>query len=104
MAGSPPKLSMFPEMDFASKVAEQLGDELARLSNATSREIRKGLARCKFYIRVPEAAVDLEEGLRPVTSVPENGSSRLSHRSIEDVSLGSRQEGFYQRHSRTSYQ
>jgi len=112
MAGSPPKTSMFPEVDFASKVtgqhadtdslaAEPLINELARLSNATSREIRTGLARNKFYIRAAEVEVEPQEGLRPVTLVSDNGGSRLSHRDIEDIS-GARQEALY-RYSRTSY-
>ncbi len=114
MAGSPPKTSMFPEVDFASKVTEQhanrdslavesLTDELARLSNATSREIRSGLARNKFYIRAAEVEVEPQEGLRPVTLVSDNGGSRLSHRDIEDITGRSRQEGSYQRYSPTSY-
>src|SRR5436190_16069447 len=115
-----PNISMYPEIDFASKVTGYQAPEirernsvssgaitnvLSRLSNANSREIRKGLAGSKFYVRVTETDVEGEkEGIRPVTLVSDNGGSRLSHRDeAEDHWAGSRQEGYYQRYSQTSY-
>jgi hypothetical protein len=116
MAVIAPKTSLFPEIDFASKVTghqmggrdsvswDTLTNVLSRLSNASSREIRKGLGGLKFYLRVTEPAVE-NDGTRPITLVSEdNGGSRLSYRDAyeEDVLAGSRQDGIFQRFSRAS--
>jgi hypothetical protein len=110
------KTSMFPEIDFASKVTghqmgaidsvswDTLANALSRLSNASSREIRKGLAGLKFYLRVAETGVE-NDGTRPITLVSEdNAGSRLSYRDAdeEDAFTRSRQDGMFQRYSRAS--
>lgn len=115
-----PKTSMFPEIDFASKVtrhqapdlvlsrnsgsSDALANVLSRLRNANSHEIRKGLAGSEFHVGVAETEVE-DEGNRFVTLIPEDtGGSSLSHRDdVDDVWAGSRRGAMLQRFSRTSY-
>jgi hypothetical protein len=109
MATIAPKTSMFPEIDFASKVTghemrgrdsaswDALTNALGRLSNAGSREIRKGLAGMKFYLRVTET--EAGNGVRPITLVSEDDGSRLSHRDAYEDNVSA---GILQRFSRAS--
>lgn len=87
-----PSTSLFPEIDFASKVAripvdissvyprpqssESLPDVLSRLSNANSYEIRKEFAPSRFYVQIATSDV---EGDRPISTMDddEDGSSRI---------------------------
>ena len=122
MAALAPKSSFYPEIDFAAKFAspqpheiyprtsifpESLTNVLARLSNASSREIRRGLAGLKFYVRVDSIEDEevQDEGDRRVTIISEDAGSRLSHREIEEsVWAGSVVDRLSQRFSRASYQ
>ena len=77
-----PTTSLFPEIDFASKVARSPGatssvypqpgscgslpNVLSRLSNANSYAIRKGLTPSKFYVRAETWDV---EGDRPISTM-----------------------------------
>jgi hypothetical protein len=71
MAGTP-GTSMFPEVDFAAKVASastsiySLPYLLSLLSNAGSSEIRKALAPARFYVHIVDSekrgSVVLEQG------------------------------------------
>jgi hypothetical protein len=113
MAIIAPKTSMFPEIDFASKVTghemgrrdsvswDALTNVLGRLSNAGSREIRKGLVGMKFYLRVAET-VSENGGVRPVTLVSEDNGSRLSHRDAYDDNPSAGSLAVFQRFSRAS--
>jgi hypothetical protein len=120
MAAMSPKTSFYPEVDFASKVTapkdpeiyprnsifrESITTVLASLSNATSREIRNGLAGSKLYVRVHEPEDEEVEGdTRRVTIISENAGSRLSHRDVEELAwAGPEVERMSQRFSRTSY-
>jgi hypothetical protein len=84
MTRKSPRTSLFPEVDFASKVArtgvpvsprharsqsrDSFQNVLSGLSNADSREIRRGLAPSTFYVRIAEPEF---EGDRPVTMTSE---------------------------------
>ena len=114
MAIIAPKTSLFPEIDFASKVTghemggrdsaswDALTNALGRLSNAGSREIRKGLAGMKFYLRVAETEAE-NDGVRPITLVSEDDGSRLSRGDayVEDNAWAG-SLGIFQRFSRAS--
>jgi len=69
MVAMVPNTTFFPEIDFAAKVIapqhpeiyprssifrESIATVLATMTNATSAEIRSGLAGSKFYVRVEE--------------------------------------------------
>jgi hypothetical protein len=85
-----PNTSMFPDIDFAAKVtrrrspsvypqsehSEAFPDRLSRLTNATSYEIRNGLAPSELYVRVATSDV---EGDRPLsmTGDGDDGLNRL---------------------------
>jgi hypothetical protein len=67
-----PGTSLFPEIDFASKVSRDanspphsLEDILASLSVANTCEIRKALAHSKFHVQMNPASLELGQG-RPV--------------------------------------
>jgi hypothetical protein len=73
---------------------DTLTNVFSKLSNASSSEIRKGLAGLKFYLRVTN------DGTRPITLVSEDKG--VSHRDAyeENVLAESRQDGIFQRFSR----
>jgi hypothetical protein len=83
MVRSTPRISMFAEIDFASKVARKGVDHshaesplsfqnlLSGLTDADSSQIRKKLGPSTFFVR----AVDSEiEGNRPLSMMTEEGS------------------------------
>jgi hypothetical protein len=93
MVKTTPKTSLFPEIDFASKVARSgsymsprytrsgprysFQNLLSRLSNSDSYEIRKGLAPSRFYARGDDSDVG---GNRPFTMMLEENALPLPQR------------------------
>jgi hypothetical protein len=79
MVRKTPNTSLFPDIDFAAKFTRQRSalsvyprsqpsetfpDLLSELTNATSYEIRKRLARAKLYVRVATSDVERDRVLR----------------------------------------
>jgi hypothetical protein len=67
-----PGTSLFPEIDFASKLStrgnllsDSVGDILSTLSMANTYEISKALARTKFHLHINPASTELGQD-RPV--------------------------------------
>jgi hypothetical protein len=81
-----PTTSLFPEIDFASKITHGVStpreplpsplpfhELLSKVSNASSSEIRDVLAPAEIYVRVaPSVHV---EGYRPIGTISDDGTS-----------------------------
>src|SRR5437667_5568 len=93
MVKTTPRTSLFPEIDFASKVARNGGylsprytrpgsrysfqHMLSRLSNSDSYEIRRGLGSSKIYARLADPDI---AGNKPFTLMSEQGGLPVSYR------------------------
>jgi len=105
MARTTPRTSLFPEIDFASKVMRHGGHNsrcirlqsrhsfqnvLSRLNNSNTYEIWNALAPSKLYIRVADSEV---EESRPITMIWERNGWRHCHETdVDGVGTGSGNE------------